>query len=227
MEQVGLAAAVFVGTHVLLSHPLRAPIVRRVGEPVFLLLYSLVAAATLGWLALAYRAAPPQAPLWPAGDALWAVASAVMLVASVLLLGSLIGNPAAPDPKAATRPVPEARGVYAITRHPMMWAFALWGVVHIAVYPIPPNIVLALAVIFLALVGAHMQDVKKERLQPDRWPEWERRTSYWPFLAIAEGRARLAGFRPHDLAGGLVIWFAATWAHGPLAGWAAGIWRWV
>jgi len=227
MEQVVLAAVAFVGTHFLLSHPVRAPIVRRVGEGAFLLLYSLVAAATLGWLALAYRAAPASAPLWPAGDALWAVASAVMLVASVMLLGSLIGNPAAPDPNAAAKPVPPARGVYAVTRHPMMWAFALWGVVHIAVYPIPANIVLALAIIVHALVGAHMQDRKKQALQPDRWPEWRRRTSYWPFVAIAQGRARFAGFRPHDLAGGLVVWLAATWAHGPLAGWAAGIWRWV
>ena len=223
-----LAAAVaFVGTHFLLSHPLRAALVARIGEAGFLGLYSLVAAITLVWLALAYRAAPPVPLLWTPGDALWAIVSAVMLVASVLLMGSLIGNPALPDPTGATRPVPDARGVFAVTRHPMMWAFAFWGACHIAVYPDPSNIVVAVAIIILALAGARAQDMKKERLKPDFWRQWQAKTSYWPFAAIAQGRARFGGFRPHDIAGGVVIWLAATWAHIPLAGWAAGIWRWL
>ncbi|HEX8554048.1 MAG TPA: NnrU family protein [Sphingomonas sp.] len=227
MAQLVLAAAAFLGTHLALSHPLRAPIVRRIGEGLFLAVYSLVALGTLVWLVNAYRAEPESAPLWPVGDAIWAVASAVMLFASILLVGSLIGNPAMPDPAADTKPVPEARGVFAVTRHPMMWAFALWGLVHIAVYPVAANIVLAGAIILLALVGSALQDAKKAALQPARWPQWQSRTSYWPFAAIAAGRARFGGFRPHDLAGGVVIWLVATWAHMPLAGWAAGIWRWL
>lgn len=225
MGNVVAAAIAFVGTHFLLSHPLRAPIVGRIGERGFLALYSLVAFATLIWLALAYRAAPPAPLLWAAGDAIWALASAVMLVASVLLMGSLIRNPALPEAKTDT--VPEARGVFAITRHPMMWAFALWGAAHILVYPDPSNIVVALAIILLALAGAALQDRKKEALQPDFWRGWEARTSYWPFAAIAAGRARLGGFGMHALAGGLVVWLIATWAHIPLSGWRAGIWYWL
>lgn len=225
MGNVVAAAIAFVGTHFLLSHPLRAPIVGRIGERGFLALYSLVAFATLIWLALAYRAAPPAPLLWVAGDALWALASAVMLVASVLLMGSLIRNPALPEAKTDT--VPEARGVFAITRHPMMWAFALWGAAHILVYPDPSNIVVALAIILLALAGAALQDRKKEALQPDFWRGWEARTSYWPFAAIAAGRARVGGFGMHALAGGLVVWLIATWAHIPLSGWRAGIWYWL
>lgn len=227
MQNVLAAAIAFVGSHFLLSHPLRQPIVGRMGQGWFLGLYSLVAAVTLVWLALAYRAAPMGPLLWPVGDGLWIVATVLMLVASVLLLGSLIGNPALPDPTGRARRVPNARGVYAVTRHPMMWAFALWGVSHILVLPEASNIILSLAIIVLALVGAALQDRKKERLQPDFWPVWERRTSYWPFAAIAAGRTRLGGFRPHDLAGGLVLWLAATWVHLPLAGWAAGVWRWI
>jgi len=41
------------------------------------------------------------------------------------------------------------------------------------------------------------------------------------------GRARLGGFGLHTLAGGLVVWLAATWAHIPLTGWPACIWRWL
>lgn len=224
---VAAAAVAFVGTHVLLSHPLRRTIVAAIGEGAFLGLYAIVAAVTLTGLVLAYQAAPASAPLWVAGDGLWAIATAVMLGASVLLVGSLVGNPAFPNPGVATPGPAEARGVYAITRHPMMWAIALWGLCHIAVYPLPANIIVAAAMVVLALGGARLQDRKKEALQPDTWRPWEAKTSYWPFAAIASGRARLGGFRPHAVAGGLVVWLGATWAHIPLAGWAAGVWRWI
>lgn len=227
MGNVIAAAIAFVGTHFLLSHPLRAGLAARVGEGGFLGIYSLVAAVTLGWLGYAYWIAPPQPLLWAPGDAIWAVGSVVMLLASVLLMGSLIGNPALPDPTARAKPVPTPRGVFAITRHPMMWAFALWGATHILVFPDPSNIVVSVAIIVLALVGAALQDRKKEALQPEFWRSWEKRTSYWPFAAIARGNARLGGFRPHDLAGGVVIWLAATWVHLPISGWAAGVWRWI
>ena len=222
-----LAASVaFVGTHFLLSHPLRRPIVAAIGDGGFLGVYSLVAAATLVWLVLAYLAAPTTGLLWPVGNVLWAIVTVLMLVASILLMGSLVGNPALPGQKPAG-PVPVARGVFAITRHPMMWAFAIWGVCHVAVYPVGKNIIVAAAITVLALVGAALQDRKKEALQPQTWRAWEARTSYWPFAAIATGRARLGGFGMHALAGGTVVWLAATWAHIPLAGWAAGIWRWI
>ena len=227
MHQLIAAAIAFVGTHFLLSHPLRAPVVARIGERGFLLVYSLVAFATLGWLAAAFRAAPTEALWWPVGDALWAVATAIMLVASILLMGSLLGNPALPTGGRPAAVPGAARGVFAVTRHPMMWSFALWSAAHLLVMPYDANAVLVAAVAVLALVGAALQDRKKERLQPDTWLPWEARTSYWPFAAIASGRAKPGGFRPHDIAGGVVIWLAATWAHIPLAGWAAGVWRWV
>jgi len=150
-----------------------------------------------------------------------------MLLASIVLMGSIVRKAALPNPGSPTAVPAEARGVYAVTRHPMMWAFALWGICHIAVYPAAANIILAAAIIILALVGAALQDLKKEALQPDTWPEWEMKTSYWPFGAIVSGKARLGGFSMHTLGGGLILWLAATWAHIPLAGWPAGIWRWL
>jgi hypothetical protein len=56
----------------------------------------------------------------------------------------------------------------------MMWAFALWGICHIGVYPVAANIIVAAAIIILALVGAALQDRKKEALQPHTWPGWEK-----------------------------------------------------
>ncbi|TDY26667.1 putative membrane protein [Paraburkholderia sp. BL6665CI2N2] len=227
ISAVAAAAIAFLGSHFLLSHPLRRPLVGAIGETPFLGVYSLVAFVTLGWLIVAYIKAPLSAPLWPVGDGLWAIATVVMLIASILLMGSLIRNPALPT-GGRPSPFPDAaRGVFAVTRHPMMWSIALWGLCHIAVFPVAKNVILAAAMVVLALVGAALQDRKKERLQPELWRAWESQTSYLPFAAVAAGRARLGGFGMHALLGGLVVWLAATWAHIPLTGWAAGIWRWL
>ncbi len=221
-----LSAVAFVGTHFLLSHPLRAPIVNAAGERVFLIVYSLIAIVTLVWMVVAYRAVPASAPIWPVSNALWILVTLIMLLASILFMGSLVSNPALPSAGAKVSPE-TARGVFAVTRHPMMWGFALWGACHILVYPVAANIVLAAAVILLALVGATLQDRKKEKLQPQMWPAWEGKTSYWPFAAIIKGKAHLGQFGAHTIAGGLLIWLAATYAHRPLAGIAAGIWKWL
>lgn len=219
-------AATFVGTHFVMSHPLRRPLVGGLGEKGFLGAYSLMAFATLGATVWAYRGAEVTALFWGVGDGLWAVSSVLMLIASIMLLGSLVGNPALAG-AAASAATAEARGVYAVTRHPMMWAFAIWGVSHILIYPVAKNIILSGAIIVLALIGAALQDRKKAALDPEGWPAWEGRTSYLPFAAIIAGRTKLGGFGMHALGGGVVTWLAATWAHMPLAGWPAGIWRWI
>jgi uncharacterized membrane protein len=220
------AAGAFVASHFILSHPLRAPLVRAIGEKGFLALYSLIAFLTLGATVWAYRRAPATHPLWQVGDGLWAFVTVAMLLASILLLGSLIRNPALPGAgqSAATA---QARGVYGITRHPMMWAFAIWGACHILVYPVEKNIILAGAIIVLALVGAALQDRKKAAQDPAGWSAWQARTSYLPFAAIAAGRARFGGFGGHAIGGGILVWLLATWLHIPASGWAAGIWRWL
>jgi uncharacterized membrane protein len=224
---VAIAAIAFVGTHFLLSHPLRARLVGAMGEAAFLGLYSAVAAVTLGGLVRAYLVAPTTAPWWDVGEGSWALVTVLMLAAAILLTGSLVGNPALPDPGGKGSVPDTARGVYAITRHPMLWSFAIWGGCHILIYPVAKNVVVTSAIVILSLVGAHLQDRKKAALDPVGWPAWQSRTSYWPFAAIATGRARPGGLGAPALVGGLVLWLAATWAHIPLAGWPAGIWRWI
>lgn len=225
LTSLAVASAAFVGTHFLLSHPLRAPLVAALKPAGFMIVYALVAFATLGWMAHAYKAAPAGDLLWPVGDGIWIVVTIVMLLASLLLMGSLIGNPALPGPVMAK--APEPRGAFTITRHPMMWAFALWALCHIAIMPNAANIIVSVAILILALVGSKLQDAKKEQLQPDMWRDWEAKTSWLPFGAIASGKVRLGGFRPHDWAGAIVVWLGATWAHIPSVGVPAGIWRWI
>ncbi len=216
------AAVAFVGTHFALSHPLRGPVVKAIGPIGFQIVYSLVAFATLGWMVMAFRAVGPGAGLWDGSQGLpWALASLLTLIAAVLFTGSLLGNPALPDPRAAALADKPVHGVFHVTRHPMMWGFALWAVSHAMVSPTPRSFVVTAAVGFLALVGSHLQDRKKQALMGKAWSGWEAKTSYWPKL----GGLAKAGLVPWF--GGLVLWLAATWAHIPGNGMVAGIWRWL
>lgn len=218
MPQLTLALIAFVGTHFLMSHPLRAPMVAQLGAGAFQGVYSLVSLATLGWAVYAFREAPLGMPLWSAGDGLNILATAIMFVASVLLAGSFIGNPALPQPGAATLALQKPTGVFAITRHPMMWSFAFWSLAHVLVSPRPAVLILSGFIALLALAGAAGQDVKKAKLMGDSWNGWVSRTSFIPKPAWPGITA---------LIGGTLIWLAATWAH-PLAGApTAGIWTWL
>jgi len=217
MGPVILFAVLFVGTHLLMSHPLREPLVQRLGPRGFTAAYSAVSFATFIPLVFARRSASSENWLWQPSPGLWDGAALLMLFASILLAGSFVKNPAMETMTNPSAPIPSPHGVFRITRHPMMWSFAIWGVVHLAVHPQPSAMVVALAILSLALVGAAGQDAKKEKLLGDRWAEWEAKTSYLPF-----GRG-LAGPGWPALVGGLLIFLAATWLH-PIP---VGIWRWI
>jgi len=212
------ASIAFVGTHFAMSHPLRASMVRLLGDGGFMIAYSLVSAATMAWMYFAFVATPAGAPLWGGyGDGVWIVAIIITLLALVLFAGSLIGNPALPAPNAEKAALQAPSGVFKVTRHPMMWGFGLWAFAHLIAAPTSRTVVVALAIGVLALIGARLQDRKKELLMGDAWRQWEANTSYWPRL----GRIFSVGIVPWI--GGIAIWLGATWWHTM----DAGVWRWV
>jgi uncharacterized membrane protein len=209
-----LSALLFVGLHFLMSHPLRAPLVRAVGEGPFRGIYSLVALITFGGMIYYYRAIGREPPLWEVGEAQWIVATLLMWLGSILFIGSFVGNPALPGARGPSGP---PHGVFAITRHPMMWGFALWAIVHLAVVAMPKALVFDGAIILLALVGSAMQDKKKRKLMGETWHDWSAQTAFVPFT---RGLAFPGTFA---FVGGTVLWLVAAWLH-PMP---AGPWRWI
>ena len=210
----------FVGTHFAMSHPLRAPMVKALGAGGFTAAYSLVSFATLGWVAFAFKAAPP-ADLPGSAEAGWIIASLLTLLAMILLAGSFIGNPALPTPMAEAQARAEPKGVFIVTRHPMMWAIGLWAASHIVLFWSTRTLVTAAAMGVLALVGAKLQDAKKEALMGAAWAEWESKTSYWPRW----GKLLSVGAVP--LGVGTALWLAGSWLHLLMAGIPAGAWKWL
>jgi len=220
MTMLIVASAAFVGTHFMMSHPLRNAMVGALGEQGFAISYTVVSLLTFGWMVWAYPAASAAAPepLWAAGRPGFIIATLLMWLGSVLFMGSLRRNPAFPRPGKPITKIDEPNGVYAITRHPMMWGFALWALTHVIVVPTHASLVLSFAIAFLALVGAALQDRKKAALLGEVWREWISKTSFIPYgrgLKSADGFALVTG---------TILWLVATWAHGALGYRPAGIW---
>lgn len=218
VASLALATLAFVGTHFLMSHPLRAGIVARLGDRGFLGVYSLVSVATLAWMIVAWRSIEPGEPLWIAPLWWWDVAAAIIYVALALLVGSFIRNPAFPHPGAEVKAPPEARGAFAITRHPMNWSFMLWALVHISLYGSARNLIVTSGILILALFGSIGQDRKKRLLLGDIWRDWEARTSFMPFGALIDGRASWRALKPIwvPMLVAAVLWVAVTFYHAPL-----------
>ena len=209
-----LSALAFVGSHLLLSHPLRRPLARLMGERAFQGVYSLIAFATLGPMIYFYRAIGDEPPLWQLGEWAWIAGALLMWLASILLVGSFRGNPAMVGSRG---PRGGPSGVFGITRHPMMWSFAIWAAVHLALIGTAKAMVLDGAILLLAIVGAMGQDRKKAHRMGESWHEWTAQTAFVPFT---RGLANPGAFA---LIGGTILFLLATWLH-PMP---VGIWRLV
>ena len=215
-----LATVAFVGTHFLMSHTIRDNMVDRLGANAFLLVYSAVSLASFYWAIVAFQNTPKDTVYWVVGDFLWAVASVLTLLAAVLFVGSLVRNPSLPgasDNLGAQKVV----GVFRVTRHPMMWGFALWGISHLLIAPRADNFIFIGGIIFLALVGAKAQERKKARLIGVNWGTWLRQTYYFPQFA-AFGK-----IGPVPWVAGTILWAVATWAHSFFGANGAGVFRWI
>ena len=216
-----LASVAFVGSHFLMSHTLRRDLDRIFGAGGFSGVYSHVARGTFIWMIFAFRGAPDDPPLWVAGDTQWIIASVLTLISAVLFAGSLSGNPALPASSAAKLAAKRPHNVFCVTRHPMMWSFALWGVGHILIAPRPAVLILSGSIVFLALVGAKAQERKKMATIGVDWEQWCSHTSYFP------NPVGFAKITPFTWIAGIAIWLAATWAHGWFDVPAAGLFRWL
>ena len=210
-----LSSIAFVGLHFLMSHPLRAPLVATLGERAFQGVYSVQSLLTFGLMIYFYRAIEREPPIWVAVGWVWVVASLFMWLGSILLVGSFLRNPALPGARLERGAKPS--GVFAITRHPMMWGFAIWAAVHLAVIGTPKALVFDGAILFLAIVGSMGQDSKKAKLMGERFHEWSAQTAFVPF-----GRG-VAWPGLTAFAGGTLLFLVATFFH-PMP---VGLWSWI
>ena len=214
MEPLLAATAAFLATHFLSSTPLRGAAVRAIGEWPWRAAYSLVAIATFGWMIWAYNRAPYE-PLW---TGLRHLPAAVMPFAFVLLACGYARNPTAVGAQKLLDSAEPARGMIRITRHPLMWAIILWSLAHALARGDAKSLVFFGGLFALAALGTLAIDRRKA--SHPGWPAFAAATSNIPFVAIAQGRNRIAlreigVLRP---ALGLVAFAAVFAAHAWLFG---------
>lgn len=221
LASLAAAAVAFVGGHFLLSsRAVRAPLIARIGEGPFRGVYSLVAVAALAWLILAYGAAP-RIEIWPQPGWGRPLVHAVMAVAVLLAVCGL--SPRSPTAVgSADRPSAgdPGRGIFAVTRHPLMWGIALWAAAHMVVNGDAASLILFGGLGLLALAGMVHIDARRRAIGDEGWRRIEAGTSLVPFAALLAGRASWSAARIEwwRLAIAVVALAALILAHGPVIG---------
>ena len=213
MGFLALAALLWVGVHIgIAGTAVRGRIAGQLGDNGFRGAFSLLSVVAISLLVVTWKAAP-VVPLWSlpvAGG--WAVV-AIMLAAFVLFAGSVV-RPNATSVGQEAALDREAAGIFRITRHPMLWSFALWGLCHVVSNGNVGSTLFFGAFALTALAGMPSIDAKIGARDPARFGVYARTTSIVPFAAILAGRNRLVMAelaRPALI--GLVAWGLLLYAH--------------
>jgi uncharacterized membrane protein len=208
MALLTLAALLWIGLHIgVAGTRLRDVLVRGIGDGPFRGLFSVVSIAGLGFLVWAWRMAPTE-PLWQTPAWLRWPFAALMLVAFLLFVASVTRpNPTMVGPaRVASQP---PRGIQRVTRHPMLWSFAIWAAVHIAANGDSADILFFGAFLVTALIGMPSIDAKLARRDPATASALMGSTSIVPFVAIAQGRNQ---FVPSEVGWLTVLIGVVAWA---------------
>jgi uncharacterized membrane protein len=189
---LGIAALTWFGIHPLIAgSPLRAVLVRKLGDRGYRGLFALLSIASLTFLIYAYRRAPCD-PLWITPGPLYFLPLLAVPIAFVFVVGAFtVPNPmAVAGEKALARDDP-ARGLQRVTRHPFLWGVMLWSGSHLIVNGNVPALLLFGSLFLSAAVGTRDIDQKRLRSDPEGFRRYAALTSNLPFAAIAAGRNRL------------------------------------
>lgn len=189
--QLVVASAAFLATHLVSSTPMRARIIAATGDKAYLGLYSVVAAAALGWMIYAYYRAP-YAGLWYFPWLRYAPLVVMPFSLVLIVCGLLTRNPTMVGQERLLETRNAARGILRVTRHPLMWGIALWAASHVLARGDAAAAAFFGTFLLLALGGTTLSDRRKARSLGKRWQDFAGVTSHIPFVAIATGRNSLA-----------------------------------
>jgi uncharacterized membrane protein len=224
MTMFALALAAFILLHVGISAtPLRAGLVKGMGEGPYRGLFALSSVGFLTWMLFAYGAArqdPGNALLWAAPDWGRHVTATLLLFGFLLAVtGLLTPGPTTAGFEGALKKPDPAKGILRVTRHPFLWGVALWGIGHLFSNPETTSLMLFGGLAAMALLGTRSIDRKSAARDPEHWENFRKVTSNVPFAAIAQGRNRFdAGETLPRMLVALLAFGAVAYFHGVLFG---------
>jgi uncharacterized membrane protein len=216
-SQLFIAAIAWMAMHLVVSGtPLRGWIVQAIGEGAFRAVFSVASAVVLAWLIWSYSAAGPIQSLWVTPRWVIVLCMLLMLPALVLFVGSVTTpNPTMVQGQRALKAENPARGILRVTRHPMLWSFALWAGVHLVMLGTLGATVFFATFLIVAIAGMPSLDAKISKRGYIGWADYAQATSIIPFAAIAQGRNQ---FRVSEIGAwritiAVVAWFALIAGH--------------
>jgi uncharacterized membrane protein len=203
-----LATIFWIATHNgFAGTDIRTRLVGKIGEVGFRIAYAVTSVIAIMMLVQAWEAAVAM-PLWSAPAWLRLILAAAMLPAFLFFAAGLLRNPTAVGGEALAGQ--QARGIQRITRHPMLWSFALWALVHVIGNGDLASLIFFGTFAISAFLGMPSIDRKLAARAPEAAARLRAETSIMPFGAILAGRNRLVL--------GEIGWLAPLLA---LLGWAA------
>lgn len=199
--QIALWWLAFAGSHMVMSHPpVRSALARRLGEPPFLGLYSLVSFATFVPLVSTYFAhretrAVSLSVLATVPGTGWLTMALMVFALVLVVLGLTQPSPALIGAPGASG---DARGVLRITRNPLFTGIAIFAVAHLLVNHTALDRAFFGGLLGFSVIGTAHQDWRKRMTGGEAMRRFYEETSFLPFAAIVAGRNRL---EPRELLG--------------------------
>ncbi len=221
MIMLAAAGLFFLAIHIIPATRLRGRVVAAIGEAPYLGLFSLLSLAAIWWWVRSFEAAPYETGLWSYSQWWRWLKAAILLVAFVLFVAGVSSpNPTLPRAGALLDRPGVGAGIFAVTRHPVMWAFGLWGLAHFVSQPNWRGFWFFGIFAITALGGAILQEMRKARDFGAKWQHFAAKTSFIPFLALLQGRAslRFADIGWWRIALAVLIWATVLHLHTRLFG---------
>jgi uncharacterized membrane protein len=201
----------FTATHLGLASVRVEPRLRgALGTTPFVGLYSAVALALFVPLVSIYFGNRHAGPwLWTVelGPVLRALLYLGMTLGMILAVGSLLRpSPASLVPGGTA----EVRGVYRVTRHPLVLGLAIVWALHLVPNASTADVAFFGGFLLFSLAGAWHQDARKLRAGGETFRAFHAATSFLPF---GRGLGGLADLPPLVIALGVLVALGVRWLH--------------
>lgn len=220
MLELALAFALFIALHSIPAMPrIRRRLVATLGHRTYLIVYSLMSVAALGWLFTAALVVD-YIELWaPAPWQAWVALVAAPLGLFLVLAGLFSRNPLSISLRTGQG---ESGAIMAITRHPVLWGFLLWALGHLVANGDLRSLVLFGGFAAFAAGGLFMLDRRTRKTLGAAWPVAAQSSAVIPFKSILAGNAKFRVDTAMTIAAicttVIVIWLVNAGGHAFLFG---------
>jgi len=213
------AFVVFLLLHSIPAVPsIRSEIIARVGRPIYFAGYSMVSVVALAWL-FSSALSLDYIPLWHVRP--WHAVVTFILAPMggfLVLAGLTSSNPLSVSIRSSEEP----GAVVQISRHPVLWGFALWALGHIAANGDLRSVLLFGGFALFSLAAIPMIENRAKRRLGERWQSLAANTSIVPLSGFLFARQQPVIDLPMSIAAAiataLTVWLLFGGGHALLFG---------